>query len=288
MTFRTAFAALFCLALIGQPATASAFWGSKEISYEEAKERLEPHKALYDIDLVATRSGSPIVNISGKMFYEWKPTCGGWITDHRFNLLYEYADSPAMQITSDFSTYESFEGKDFNFSARRKRNDQLYQEFRGHANFGKGAGEKAGLAEYSIPDELEYGLDESTFFPMTHTVKMIQKALNEDKFFHAVVFDGSDEEGPVEINAFIGKEVDALKQLGKTENLDKSLLKTPAWNVRMAVFPEQNDSPTASYEMSIVFHENGVISDMLVDYEDFSVTQKLIALEKLKPVSCPE
>jgi hypothetical protein len=29
-------------------------------------------------------------------------------------------------------------------------------------------------------------------------------------------------------------------------------------------------------------HENGVISDMLIEYDDFSVTQKLIALEPVK------
>jgi hypothetical protein len=33
-------------------------------------------------------------------------------------------------------------------------------------------------------------------------------------------------------------------------------------------------------------HDNGVISDMVVDYKDFSVTQKLIGLESLPRVSC--
>lgn len=36
--------------------------------------------------------------------------------------------------------------------------------------------------------------------------------------------------------------------------------------------------------MSLIFHDNGIISDMSVDYQDFSVTQKLTALE-VKPVS---
>jgi len=79
------------------------------------KEALVPHKALYDISLVATRSGSQVVNISGQMFYEWKPTCEAWITDHRFSLFYEYADSPGMRITSDFSTHETYDGNLFNY-----------------------------------------------------------------------------------------------------------------------------------------------------------------------------
>ena len=31
----------------------------------------------------------------------------------------------------------------------------------------------------------------------------------------------------------------------------------------------------------LIFHENGVISDMYVDYGNFSVTQKLTAIEPL-------
>jgi hypothetical protein len=55
----------------------------------------------------------------------------------------------------------------------------------------------------------------------------------------------------------------------------------------MAVFPlEGEDTATSDYEMTLVFHENSVISDMLVDYDDFSVAQKLVALEKIEPVSC--
>ncbi|MEM8833907.1 MAG: DUF1849 family protein, partial [Pseudomonadota bacterium] len=193
------------------------------------------------------------------------------------------ADSPGMEITSDFSTYESFDGETFNFTAKRKRNDQVYQEFRGMAELNN---EEAN-AIFSIPEDLSFDLSESTFFPMRHTVKMIQKALNQDKFFNAVVFDGSDDEGPVIINTFIGDPTDGAKGVKKSESIDHSLLKTDAWNIRMAVFPEQEEEESASdYEMSVVFHENGVISDMMVDYDDFAVTQKLVALEKLDQASC--
>ncbi len=38
--------------------------------------------------------------------------------------------------------------------------------------------------------------------------------------------------------------------------------------------------------MNMVLQDNGVISDMRVDYKDFSVTQKLIGLEPVKAESC--
>lgn len=243
---------------------------------------LAPHRALYDIKLVATHSGSQILNISGKMFYEWKPSCEAWITDHRFNLFYEYADSPGMNITSDFSTFENFSGDDFNFTSRRKRDGELYQELRGHASV---AGD-APAAVFSVPEGLTYDLTPETLFPMGHTMEMIRQARQGNKFFSAAVFDGSDEEGPVEINTFIGAPVNAMAVLKPSPNLDMSLVNTPAWKVRMAVFPQSDPAASSDYEMSMVFHDNGVISDMLIEYDNFSVTQKLVAIEKLEAEAC--
>ena len=245
---------------------------------------LTPHKALYDIDLVATRSGSQIINISGKMFYEWKPACDAWTTDHRFNLFYEYADSPGMKISSDFSTFEAFDGKSFNFTSRRKRDGTLYQELRGSADL-TGPG---GKAVFTMPEGLSYELTPGMLFPMGHTIEMVKQARAGNKFFNATVFDGSDEEGPIEINTFIGKKANAMAEIKPSKNLDMTLLNTPAWNVRRAVFPTENPEEHADYEMTMIFHDNGVISDMLIEYDDFSVTQKLVALEKLEGEKCGE
>lgn len=245
---------------------------------------LAAHKALYDIDLVATRSGSQIINISGKMFYEWKPSCDAWITDHRFNLFYEYADSPGMKISSDFSTFESFDGKSFNFSSRRKRDGAMYQELRGNAT----VDEDVQKAIFTMPEGLSYDLNPDMLFPMGHTVEMVKQARAGKKFFTATVFDGSDEEGPIEINTFIGSKANAMAEVKPSKDLDMTLLNTPAWKVRMAVFPTEKPEEHADYEMSMIFHDNGVISDMLIEYDDFSVTQKLVALEKLEGEKCGE
>lgn len=248
--------------------------------------KLVAHKALYDINLVATRSGAQVVNISGKMYFELKPNCGAWITDHRFNLFYEYADSPAMSITSDFSTFESYDGKDFNFSARRKRDQNLYEELRGRATLDKAG---VGLANFRIPDALEFKLDAGTLFPMGHTDEIVRQALNNQSFFNAIVFDGSDDKGPVEINTFIGQPVNPMQHIEPSEELDMSLLNNKAWKIRMAVFPIlENKEAASDYEMDVIFHENGIISDMLIDYDNFSVTQKLIALEPIKAPKCEE
>ncbi len=282
MSFRYSFIVLLgCMILLPQNALATN--GIEETNnIEEVRSLLAPHKALYDINLVATRSGSQILNISGKMYYEWKPTCDAWITDHRFNLFYEYADSPGMRIMSDFSTYETFDGKTFNYSARRKRDGELYEELRGKADL---SSEKP-VALFNMPEGLSFNLSDGSMFPMTHTLNMISGAKSGRKIFNSAVFDGSDKDGPVEINALIGKSVNAMNIVEANKSLDMSLINTPAWKARMAVFPLKGDEEAADYEMSLIFHENGLISDMLIEYDDFSVTQKLIALEKVDSVSC--
>ena len=243
------------------------------------KAGLLPHRALYDIKLAGSKNGSQILNVAGQMFYEWRPSCEAWISNHRFKLRYEYADTPAMDITSEFSTYESLDGKSLSFTSQRKRNGEIYEELRGQADIDK---EEKGLAVYSIPDGLSYDLPKGAMFPMSHTLAVLDNIRAGKKFFSAVIFDGSDEEGPVEINTFIGKAhlMPAVNDL--LTPMNEILQASPAWNVRLAFFPLTKPEATSDYEMSIVLHENGVISDMKIDYHDFSVSQKLTALDKME------
>lgn len=288
MTFLKGVMPVFILMLV---LLALPYAGQAKIQLSEAgleaqdlSKTLTPHKALYDINLVATRSGAQVVNISGKMYYELKSTCDAWVTNHRFNLFYEYADSPSMNITSHFSTFEQFDGQDFSFSARRKRDQNLYEELRGRATIDEAG---VGLANFRIPDDLQFDLSQGTLFPMGHTAKLVQEANSGNEFFKVDVFDGSDDEGPVEINAFIGKSVNPMKYIEPSKELDMSMLNNKAWKIRLAVFPTlSEEAASADYEMDMIFHENGVISDMLIDYDNFSVTQKLIALEPVTQEKC--
>jgi hypothetical protein len=259
----------------------AAAGGFKAVLPQQAAE-LVPHKALYDIDLVATHSGSQILNISGKMAYEWKPDCEGWMTGHKFQLRYDYADAPGMSIASDFSTYESFDGSSFNYTSSRSRDGEIYQTILGHAAMDKGGGQ----AVFRQPENLKYDLAKGTLFPMAHTIELIRHATRGDQFYSAQIFDGSDQEGPIEINSFIGREVKLPKELADNPKVDQAMLGGRAWSVRMAVFPVKNEEEESDYEMSMNFHDNGVISDMLIEYDDFSVKQRLVALEKIPAESC--
>ena len=253
---------IICLLLIVFPAYAHAI-----------ESGFAPHKALYDINLKTISSGSQIANISGQMYYEWREDCDAWTSQHRFNLLYEYIDEPATRITSDFSTFESFDGKTLDFIARRHQNGNLFEVVKGRAN--------QDVASFSSPEYLSYDLPQGTLFPMAHSKYVIEALNRGEKFARATLFDGSDDEGPVQVNAFIAKPIasDALNH-GVTEETE--LLKSQAHEVQLAFFPITSEVDLPDYEMRVILHENSVISNMDIDYGEFSVRQKLIAIEPLE------
>ncbi len=284
MTLASCFRKIFCAMLtVASVAVFSAEARAAMFDSEIAKNLVVPHKALYDIRMVTRHNGTSILNIQGQMNYEWRPDCDAWVTSHHFNLAYEYADAPVLNVVSDFSTYEPFDGKSLSFTSRRARSGDLYEELRGNASVGP---DGTGNARYSLPPELAFNLSKGTLFPMNHTLALLKSIKSGKKFFNAVVFDGSDDQGPVEISAVAGKMVDGMTGLVPSPKLDASLLSGPAWFVRMAFFPAHTPAEEADYEMNAVIHENGVISDMRIDYKDFSVTQKLVALDRLKDAVC--
>jgi len=247
---------------------------------------LQPHKAIYEIKMISKSNGSQLLNISGEMFYEWQHDCDAWITDNRFNLYYEYAETPTVKDTADFSTYEKFDGSRFEFNAQRKRNGQVYEEFRGFAQ--PESEKEEGRATYTTPEGLEYTLPAGTLFPMQHTIDLINAAKNKEKFFNKTVYDGSDEDGPAIINAFIGKPVNAMANLDPSRNLDPALVNTQAWKIHMAFFQLSSSESSADYEIDAIIHDNGIISDMIIDYYEFAIAQKLIAIEPIEDQSCKE
>ena len=240
------------------------------------------HKALYDIELSGIRSGSQIVNIQGQMLYELQNICDGWVTNHSFNILYEYADTPPLRIKSDFSTHERADGSVLNFTSQRKRNGDIFEALRGQA---LGNQKHKGEATFSQPEGLTYSLPPGTLFPIAHTQQVARQIANNQAFNTHVIFDGSDEDGPVQVSSFIGAVRDDFDRYKDKDAIDFALVDSPARNVRLAFFPYLDNQAKADYEMDLVFHENGIISDMLIDYQDFSVVQTLTAVEKIE-TSC--
>lgn len=256
---------------------------------EELLAHLVPHRATYDIELVETHQGSQVVSIKGLLTYEWKPTCGGFVSDHHFNVLYQYADGPGVQVTSDFSTFENRRGDGFDFSSLRRKDGELYETIRGYAKQANKAN-KEGKDEvvYSSPEGLSYSLSSDVYFPLRHTLFLIARAQAKDTFTFSTLFDGSEDGGPVEVSAFVLPEDVGQVLNGPEERnhppLSSPLLSGPSWPLRLAVFlKESEETQIPEYEMDMRLYENGIISDMRASYPEYTIRQTLKALEGLSP-----
>lgn len=240
---------------------------------------IAPHRALYEIELTSVKSGSQLSGLSGKMYFEWKRDCDAWNTDNRSVLYYSYSDGTTTRVNSDFITREDLKGKDFNFSAKRSSDGKVIEEYRGHAS-----GEKA---VYSIPAGHVVDLPRGTLFPMGHTAEIMHRMKGGEKYFTVPLFDGSDDKNPPEVSVFIGSGTKAPEAVSGSKKVDTALMASPAHKMHIAFFPADSDTDASDYEMDLIAHDNGVVSDIDITYNNFSIRQKLVALQKIEaPANC--
>ena len=247
------------------------------------------HKALYSFRMVSATPGAGLDDVTGKMYFEQDATCDAWTTEHRMNIVYQYAEADAVTDADRYTAFETKDGQQFSFNADGQENGETTDQLRGSVEKNPG-GDSTAKAIYSRPDGTVYDLPSGYFLPTAHTMEIIRRARAGDHFFSAVMFDGTDADGPVEVGTFIGKKATAeeLKKIAVSDKkIDVALMTPDAWHVRMAIFPLKEETESLpAYEMEIILHDNGVISHALVDYKAFVVEQNLTALEKIPDKKC--
>lgn len=245
------------------------------------------HRALYDFHLLSVAPGAEITGVKGQMYFEQDDVCDAWTMEHRFTTEYQYAEQPTVVNTSRYVAFESKDRQQFSFNSEYQENGQMLEQLRGSADR---AEDGSGRAVYSRPGDLKYDLPKNYMLPTLHTSEIIRHARQGDSFFNAILFDGTDADGPVEANVFIGKKVSAAeikKIASRNKKIDSALLAPEAWHIRMAIFPLKEDKEmTPAYEMNMILHINGVVSYVQIDYNTFKLEQNLLALEKIPVRKC--
>lgn len=250
---------------------------------QAAPMNLLPHKAVYDVKLVSAKNGSQIINIRGTMDFSWQPSCTGWITRHGFKIRYDYADADASTISSNYTTFENFDSKMLNFNSRQSEDNKVIEVIAGKATKLQ--------AVFTAPTIQKMPLAKGTLFPTEHTMTLLSAAKQGKLMQHSHVFDGSDTTGAVDISTIISPAQKGelwLKpnKAPMAKAINTALLKGQTYRLRMAFFSENETDVNADYEMSLLLHENGVISDMIIDYKDFSLSQKLVSLTEIPKDEC--
>ncbi|HEX6978148.1 MAG TPA: cell envelope integrity EipB family protein [Alphaproteobacteria bacterium] len=246
-----------------------------------ATAQIASHRAAYTLSLGSAK-GSSVGALEGAMYIDWHEACDGWTINQRMR--FQIYDESGQAIDNDisFSSWEAKNGLSYRFTLRSIRNGEIDEELRGYAEL-DGPG-KAGRAVFTMPEDATMELPAGTLFPTEHTIQLLQKAKAGEKVFARPVFDGATLDGALLINALILQQLPPVA--AKDPKVDATLLNRPSWRVRMAFFKLEDSSAEPEYETGLQLLDNGVGTDFLFDYTDFSIRAKLQQLAPLPKPRC--
>ena len=271
--------------IIASPAGDQANAGDMALPLKKAASTatITPHRAMYEMTLGSVKNGGNITGVSGRMAFEWADACDGWAVQQHLDLHFIYSQGDETDVSSSEVTWESKDGKRYNFNIRRTSGGKETEQFRGKAVMT----DKGGKVTYSVPEGKTAALPAGTIFPSTHTLSMLTKGEAGDHLFTRHVFDGADEIGSDDVSAFIHAQNAEWQTVEATPGpTNNPLLAHPYWPIRMAFFKPSSETGEPDYEMNIDLLPNGVVKTMRIDYGDFSVTGNLISVTPLPDSGC--
>ena len=142
--------------------------------------------------------------------------------------------------------------------------------------------------QMSKPKELDFTVPSDALFPSTHQLHLLDAAKKGVTRDSSIVFDGSNNEKTYKAISFIGKIRAPGSFAPDKENSETSPLRSlQSWPITISYFPtddEKVEKPV--YQASFNMYENGVSTDLVLDYGTYALKGKLAKLDMLKTDAC--
>ncbi len=250
---------------------------------------MAPHRAVYEMTLANARGGSSVTQVSGRMVYELiGSACEGYTQNMRF--VTEMVNQNGSTTLTDLrsSSWEEGAGRRFRFNSSQFRDEKATEVTVGDAARAPATNDVK--VELSKPAKRDIQLSARTYFPVQHSIALIEAAKAGKTLFRADLYDGSEKgEKVYDTVSAIGRptvsHAPARPIAGK--NVER-LEGVPAWPVSIAYYEPKSDNRDAVpvYELSFLFLDNGVSRNLLIDYGDFSIQGELKEITFLDPGKC--
>jgi hypothetical protein len=263
-----------------------AFGGAAEAGAQSApplRDIITPHRAVYDIDLARTEEGSGVTSAAGRMVFEVTGNaCEGYTMRQRMVVDIGDEDGNLGKLDFQIRTFESGDGGLYSFDSRTTMNEEMVEAVEGEARR-QGSDIEVKLKQ---PAEKTVMLDGKILFPSQHLQAIIDAARAERSYLSADIYEGAGSgETSDEAMAAIGEAV--LTHEG-------DLLGSGArqWPVSIGYFEPNGVSQDhlgeelPSYQMSFTLYENGVTSNLIMDYGDYALSGVLTDIERLSSADC--
>jgi len=249
--------------------------------------KLAPHRAVYEITL--ERGSAGVSRLTGRMVYEVSGNnCEGYQQTMRYVTRAVSPEGVASLSDMRAASWESAKGKTFKFSSSQYQDDKLLERTSGGAVRNIQTGKIK--VELSQPKKFGLQIPANAYFPIQHSIALLQAAKQGKPFFSVDLYDGTDKGKKVYattsiIGPLLKPSADAA--LPKVENA-MGLANLSAWPISISYFEKSKvkADEVPVYELSFRFYENGVSRKLYIDYGTFAVRGVLSKLTYLKPTDC--
>ncbi len=244
-----------------------------------AEADLAAHQAIYRLELSDKSPPSRFNGVSGAAVSMIERTCQGWSITEQVVMTMLTTVGGAIDREMTFKAQESLDGRYFKFDSRSVTNGNR-QVYKGSA---RRNADNSAEAEFIQPAPREMPLPEGTKFYMGMTRWLVELAKSGQRTGEAYAFDGTDDEGPNKVTAFI------LPAKGTPEvKGDPALLAGPAWTVRLAFFKTGGvtAAPEPEFEIQLRLLKNGIVTRFELIFDDLIVDQILEDVLPAKDESC--
>jgi hypothetical protein len=252
---------------------------------------LAPHRAVYEMTLVTTRGGTGVTAVSGRMVYELTGSvCEGYTQNMRFVTQMTNQGGTTMVTDLRSSSWEEGSGRRFRFNSSQFRDEKPTEATAGDAARANTADDIK--VELTKPAKKGLSLSARVYFPIQHSIALLQAAKEGKTSFRADLYDGSEKgEKVYDTVSIIGRHrpAGANRQLPLVKNVE-ALDGLEAWPVSIGYFEPGSDHTDAvpAYELSFLFFENGVSRQLFIDYGEFSMRGDLKEIVFHPPSKCEQ
>ncbi len=166
--------------------------------------QFRPHRAVYDISFDHATPGSGVADMTGRMVYEMTGTkCGEYAQNMRFVTRMTNQEGVAQVNDLRTSSFEELAQHRLRFSSSQYENQKLSEASQGSA--GPGNGSSFTEVKLTKPAKKTVKLPSDIYFPIQHSLALVEAARAGHSQFTANLYDGSDKgEKFYETSAVIG------------------------------------------------------------------------------------
>lgn len=281
MSFRTKhFISLAAWAALGFSLTGAS---AQQGAGAAAAPPLAPHRAVYDLSLMKGGTGRGPVAASGRIVYDFSgSSCEGYTVAFRQFTEMTPADGEPSISDMRSTTFESPDRKTMRFRVEHMEEGRVTKRVDGSAIR---SGDGALSLQLRQPAPMQADIDHDVVFPTDMTLRTLDAARAGQTILPLKVFDGSDTGDKIyHTMSIIGRPstaplVDASKDVPSMKDMRR-------WSVRVSYFDiDKLDAPPV-YILSFQMWDNGISSDLVIDYGDFQLKGSMSKLEMLPVNAC--